>query len=62
MYYDVRHPEMTMVASRSIIVGYPDPSSPRTMLRYEIASLMHIVRIEPLGSAQTPSQDNGSES
>jgi hypothetical protein len=62
--YDILHPELTMVSPLSVIVGYPNPKLPRSVLRYDIVSLLHILRIEPLESAvaPAPSQGNGAES
>jgi hypothetical protein len=62
--YDIRHPEMTMVAVNSVIIGYPSANSPYKMMKYDIVSLMHLVRIEPLESAPSSqtSKGNGAES
>ncbi|MFO0925972.1 MAG: hypothetical protein U0736_02910 [Gemmataceae bacterium] len=45
--YEVRHPEMVLVAHASAVIGYPDPRDPGTAQRYDIVSMRHIVRLEP---------------
>ncbi len=51
--YEVRHPEMCMPGYTSTIIGLPrDPSRP-VAERYEIISMLHIVKLEPLEPAQT---------
>jgi hypothetical protein len=44
--YEVRHPEMVIVARSTAVIGYPDPASPEVAERYDIVALAHIVRIE----------------
>jgi hypothetical protein len=53
--YDVRHPELLMLAVGSAVVGLPSASLPLPQVeRYEIVDLRHIVRLEPLAPAPTP--------
>jgi len=44
--YEVRHPDLVIVALGRAVVGYPSPDFPGAAARYDIASLRHIVRIE----------------
>lgn len=47
--YDVRHPELLMVALATAVVGLPaSGEQPPAVERYEIVDLRHIVRLEPL--------------
>jgi hypothetical protein len=58
MVYDIRHPELLMVAVASAVVGLPSMGQPPPAVeRYEIMDLRHIVRLEPLESA--PATGNG---
>lgn len=45
--YEVRHPELVLVAHASAVIGYPDPHEPEVAQRYDIVSMRHIVRLEP---------------
>jgi hypothetical protein len=44
--YLVRHPRLVMVGTRSVIIGYPDETVPDAYARYDIVSLLHIIRLE----------------
>jgi hypothetical protein len=44
--YEVRHPELVIVALGTAVVGYPSPDYPGAAERYDIVSLRHGVRIE----------------
>jgi hypothetical protein len=44
--YEVRHPDLVIVALGTAVVGYPSPDFPGAAARYDIVSLRHIVRIE----------------
>jgi hypothetical protein len=58
--YRVDHPELVVPALASVIVGYPDPHNPGVAVRFDVVSMRHIVRLEPLGQAtQTGPQGNG---
>jgi hypothetical protein len=51
--YDVRHPEMLLLAVGSAVVGLPSANLPFPQVeRYEIVDLLHIVRLEPLQTAK----------
>jgi hypothetical protein len=53
--YDVRHPELLMVAAASAVVGLPSPALPPPAVeRYEIVGLLDIVRLEPLAVSAGP--------
>ena len=51
--YEIRHPELVMVALGSTVIGYPTPGNPMTMARYDIVSMFHIVRLEPMPPVAT---------
>ena len=51
---EVGHPEMVIVTPGSAVVGYPDPRGEGLAVRYDIVSLLHVVRLEP--EPATPSQ------
>jgi hypothetical protein len=55
--YEVKHPEMLMVAAESAVVGLPGTPFP-LVLRWEIVALAHIVRLEPLEPA-APAKGDG---
>jgi len=50
--HKIRHPEQVLVTSRSIVIGIPkSENSPRDEFRdYALVSLLHVVRIDPIGS------------
>jgi hypothetical protein len=50
--YEVRHPELCMVGLASVVIGYPSPDDPATYDRYDIVSLRHVYRLEPLPAGQ----------
>jgi hypothetical protein len=56
--YDIRHPEMLMAAPTTIVVGYPHPEQPHTITRFDLVSLLHVIRLEPL-PAQAPAAPKG---
>jgi len=49
--YEVQHPDLVMVGFPSVIIGYPDPRAPFAYQRYDIVSMRHIVRLEPMSRA-----------
>lgn len=50
--YEIRHPELLIVALASAVVGLPSAGLPLPQVeRYEIVDLGHIVRLEPLEKA-----------
>jgi hypothetical protein len=51
--YEVRHPELVIVATTTAVVGYPDPNVPGAAGRFDIVSLRHILRIEFLGQTES---------
>jgi hypothetical protein len=46
---------MLLVALASAVIGYPS-DYPRTALRFDIVSMGHIVRLEPMDVAAVPGQ------
>ena len=58
--YEVRHPDLVMVGTASVIVGYPSHEEPRAYSRWDVVSMRHIVRLEPNEVAeQTSAGGNG---
>ena len=57
--YEIRHPELVMVAASSAVIGYPTPGEPMTVSRYDIVSMLHIVRLEPMPAVATGSGSAG---
>jgi hypothetical protein len=51
--YEVRHPELVIVALGTAVVGYPSPNFPGAAERYDIVSLRHVVRIEFIDRPET---------
>ena len=60
--YDVRHPELVLVAVSSVVIGVPTPTDTETASRYHIVSMFHIVRLEPMPVAATGSGSAGNGS
>jgi hypothetical protein len=54
--YEITHPELLMVAPGSAVVGLPGSYPFPQVERYEIVAMGHIVRLEPLATAQAPGQ------
>lgn len=50
---EVRHPELVMMGMGSVVIGYASPASPDVYETYDIVSLRHIVRMEPIDPPQT---------
>jgi hypothetical protein len=51
--YEVRHPELCMPGFTSTVIGLPrDPARPAAE-RFEMISMFHIVKLEPIEAAQT---------
>ena len=47
--YEIRHPELLIVAVASAVVGLPSAGLPLPQVgRYEVVDLNHVVRLEPL--------------
>jgi hypothetical protein len=44
--YEVRHPELVVVALGTALVGYPAASVPGAWESYDIVALSHIVRVD----------------
>ena len=49
--YEIRHPDMIMVARRSVVVGLPAPDDESIADTTHLIALIHVVRVEPLESA-----------
>jgi hypothetical protein len=55
--YEVRHPELCMVGRRSAIIGITSRDDPdRLFDRSVTLDLLHIVKLEPLETANSPAQ------
>jgi hypothetical protein len=51
--YDIRHPDLVIVALGSAVVGYPSSDFPGAAARYDIIALRQIVRIEFLDTPES---------
>jgi hypothetical protein len=53
--YEVRHPDLVVPGRSSVFVGTPPQEQPTAPFwdSYEIVSLIHIVRLEPLDHSAT---------
>ena len=49
--YEVRHPEMVLLALGSAHIGYPAPGMESVAERVDIVSMRHIIRLEDLQEA-----------
>jgi hypothetical protein len=49
--YEVRHPDMIMVARRHVVVGLPAPENDSIAETTHLVALIHVVRVEPLEPA-----------
>ena len=62
--YEVRHPELVILSLASAVIGYPDPNQPRVASRYDIVSIRHIIRLEPMEEVEAdipPPQDGNGQ-
>jgi hypothetical protein len=57
--YEIRHPDLLMVGQRSIIVGLTGQPGQTFYERSVKVDLLHIIRLEPLGTASAPPPQNG---
>lgn len=55
--YEVRHPELVMVGSQTVLIGYPTNDSPVIFDHYDRVALIHIVHLE-LAQAAPQGQGN----
>ncbi len=60
--YEVRHPDLTMVALSTVVVGYPSPKQPEVAMRFDLVSMRHVMRIEPLELSPDQPAEQGSTS
>lgn len=49
--YEIRHPELVMVGRSKALVGIAATGQPGVFERYDVVSLLHIVRLEPMAPA-----------
>jgi hypothetical protein len=49
--YEVRHPDMVIVARRTIAIGIPADQGQAVADRIITASILHVVRVEPIDAA-----------
>jgi hypothetical protein len=62
--YEVRHPELVVLSLASAVIGYPEQNQPRVASRYDIVSIRHIIRLEPMEGAEAeipPPQDGNGQ-
>lgn len=51
--YDIRHPEMVLVAKRELILGLQSSPSAAVPDRVASVNILHVVRIEPIEDTGT---------
>jgi hypothetical protein len=53
--YEVRHPEFVLVGRATTHVYFPVPDMPPPRFeKYEVVSLLHITRLEPMEASAAP--------
>jgi hypothetical protein len=57
--YEIRHPEMLMLGLRSVVIGLTTDPAQDLYEQFAWVDLVHITRIEPLGSAASPAKGDG---
>ncbi len=56
--YEVRHPDLLMVGHATVVVGTPRADEPDAVFDRAIhVDLLHIMHVEPLKSATTPTNN-----
>jgi hypothetical protein len=57
--YDIRHPDLVLVGSRDLMIGFATPSKPTLYDRVIRVALIHVVGLEDLQPATSPIDKNG---
>ncbi len=52
--YQIPHPELVMVGRGKVLIGTPAQGESGVFDRYDVVSLLHIVRLEPIQPPATP--------
>ena len=53
--YEVRHPDLIMAGSRSVLIGLPNPGQADPVYEHYVnVDLVHITRLEPIPLATSP--------
>jgi hypothetical protein len=56
--YEVHHPELCMTGRRSAVIGLTLPGAPDLLFESSVTvDLLHIVKLEPLDKAPSPTKD-----
>ena len=53
--YEIRHPDLIIVARRTVAIGIPTTQGQPIADRIITASMLHIVRVEPMDAAAAAS-------
>ena len=57
--YDIVHPDLVMVGTRDVMIGFPSQENPHVYDRVIRVALVHLVGMEELPTP-TPASSNGS--
>ena len=56
-HFDIRHPDLVLVGTRDLTIGFPRPDNPSIYEGQTRVALVHVVALEDLPPAKVP--DNG---
>jgi hypothetical protein len=52
--YDIRHPDLVLVGSRDLMIGFPRPNNPTIYDQVTRVALVHVVALEDLPELSVP--------
>jgi hypothetical protein len=55
--YEIRHPDLVMVGIQRLLVGVPAEGREGIFQRYDVVSLLHVVRLEPIQVGPSPTSN-----
>jgi hypothetical protein len=60
LHFDIYHPDMVLVGRRDLSIGTPDPASPTIYDGVTRVALVHVVALEDLTPAASPTSNGPS--
>jgi hypothetical protein len=54
LQFDILHPDLVLVGSRDITIGFPGPDNPSIYDRVTRVALVHVVALEDIPATTTP--------
>jgi hypothetical protein len=54
LQFDVHHPDLVLVGSRDLMIGFPGPGNPSIYDRVTRVALVHVVALEDIPATATP--------